>query len=181
MYWTYCDTADISETMLRQAYDQMTPSRRAHIDRFRRDEDRIRSLTGEILAKRLLQEHYGQKVIDRKPNGQPYVPDSSLYVSIAHCDRLVACAVSGEPVGIDVERIRAVDRKICQRVCVEQEMAYIREAPQEAEYRFFEIWTGKEAYFKKCGTGITDLKSVNVLTLRRQVYTVADYLIQIVF
>ena len=45
--------------------------------------------------------------------------------------------------------------------------------------RFFEIWTGKEAWFKMQGTGITDLKSVNVLQLNRQLHSMEDYMIQI--
>ena len=46
--------------------------------------------------------------------------------------------------------------------------------------RFFEIWTAKEAYFKKCGTGITNLKSVNSLTLSRQMHILGDYILHII-
>ena len=178
MVWHYCDTALFSKEELRLAYAQLTPARKAHIDRFRREADRTRSLAGEILVKKLLREHYGIEdgILDRKENGQPYLQNSDLYVSISHCDQMVACAVSETPVGIDIEKIRPIDEKLCLRVCTEQELAYVRDSQE----RFFEIWTGKEAYFKKCGTGITDLKSVNVPDLQRQLHQAGEYLIQIV-
>jgi len=49
----------------------------------------------------------------------------------------------------------------------------------EILHRFFQIWTAKEAYFKKCGTGITNLKSVNILPMERQCFQIEDYFIQI--
>ena len=54
---------------------------------------------------------------------------------------------------------------LIQKVCTNEELAYVNSAPDEHErnYRFFEVWTSKEAYFKYIGTGITTLKSVNVL------------------
>ena len=178
MYWNYCDTAVFSKEDLDGAYGQLTPARKAHIDRFCREEDRIRSLAGEILVKKLLREHYGIEngILDRKENGQTYLKGCDLYVSISHCNRMVAATVSETPVGIDIEKIRPIDEKLCLRVCTEQELAYVRDSRE----RFFEIWTGKEAYFKKCGTSITDLKSVNVLDLQRQLHQAGEYLIQIV-
>ena len=46
--------------------------------------------------------------------------------------------------------------------------------------RFYEVWTAKEAYFKKMGTGITDLKSVDVTSLEKKVIIEDDYLITII-
>lgn len=187
MHWLWCNTADFSENDLQQAYACLSPSRKEHIDRLRQTEDKRRSLAGELLVYKLLREHYGitGAVLQRKPNGQPYLTGCDLHVSIAHSGQMVACAVSHQPVGIDVEQIRPMDLKICRHVCVPEEDAYIGYGQQPSQdpgmlRRFFEIWTAKEAYFKKCGTGITDLKSVNVLTLPRQTHHIGDYILQII-
>ena len=100
------------------------------------------------------------------------------------------CAVSREPVGIDIEEIRPIKIKLCDRVCVDEEKSYVLGDWQGADdglckdpevtQRFFEIWTGKEAYFKKLGTGITDLKSVNILHLPRQVEIADGYMVQMI-
>ena len=187
MHWDYRKTGDFTEQMLRQTYAQLSHSRKERIDRLRRPEDRVRSLAAECLVHELLNKHYGITAqLHCKENGQPYLADQPLQISLAHCDQMVACAISEMPVGIDIERIRPMDLRICRHVCVPEEWEYLQAGQLEhcndpaVLRRFFEIWTAKEAYFKKCGTGITDLKSINTLSLQRQVYTADDYLIQIV-
>ena len=192
MHWTCCHTADFSAQALQEVYSRLSPTRKVHIDRFHRHEDKLRSLAAEALLQRLLQERCGitDAVLHRKSNGQPYLTGCDLYVSISHCGEMVACAVSEIPVGIDIEHIRPIRLNLVRQVCVEEEKAYLLagKSPEEDTpctdrdilERFFEIWTAKEAYFKKCGTGITDLKSVNILTLSRQMHRVDDYMIQLV-
>lgn len=193
MHWIYCDIRNVDPAILQQVYARLSPSRKEHIDRLRKQEDRARSLAAELLLQQLLGEHYGihDAVLHRKSNGQPYLTGCELQVSISHSHNLVACAVSHQPVGIDAEHLRPVSPALCRRVCVEEEMGYLlgdlEDFPaqncQSPEFlrRFFEIWTAKEAYFKKCGTGITNLKAVNTLNLSRQTHLIEDYVVQIVF
>lgn len=191
MHWTYRKTAAFSPDVLQQTYDRLSPSRKAHIDRFRRQEDINRSLAAEALVHQLLQKQFGitDAVLHRRDNGQPYLTGCDLYVSISHSREMVACAVSRQPVGIDIERIRPIKLNLVRQVCVEEEKAYLladspfnEEVPCQDEgilQRFFEIWTAKEAYFKKCGTGITDMKSVNILSLPREYHQIDGYMVQI--
>lgn len=192
MHWAYCKTTDFNETQLQQLYTRLSPSRKDRIDRLLREEDRRRSLAAELLIYRLLETHYGfsSATLRCKSNGQPYLSGCDLHVSISHCQEAVACAVSRTPVGIDIERIRPIDLQICRHVCTPEELTYLLAdtlLPDSGECsdpdvlsRFFEIWTAKEAYYKKCGTGITGLKRINILSLQRQVYTPEDFLIQLV-
>ncbi len=184
MFWELIKITDISSKDLDAAYNALHPSRRAHIDCLKQERDRLCSLGGEILAKKLLKKHYGidNAVIVRADNGRPYVMDSNIYISISHCDENVVCAVDTAPVGIDIERIRPVKEALINRVCTMEEAEYLSSAKsgEEGLYRFFEVWTAKEAYFKKQGTGITQLNSINVLNLKRQVTRMDDYLIQTV-
>lgn len=189
MEWLCRDLDAFSREELEKALENLTPSRKAHILRMRRPEDADRSLAGEILAQTLLRQRCGVEnaQIHRDDAGKPYLTGCDLHISIAHSHRKIACAVSETPVGIDIERIRPVKRQLLSHVCVEEEMRYVlgthnEDLLEDIEVlrRFFEVWTAKEAYFKKQGTGITNLKAVNVLHLPRQMYTVEDYILQII-
>ncbi len=193
MKWLYANIADVSAEEYDRVYAGLSPSRKARVDRMKQPDDRKRSLAGEWLLQTLLKQAYGitDAVLETASNGRPMLVGADLFVSIAHCDDAVVCAVSETPVGIDIERIRPLDLKLARRVCVEEETVYLfGHTPIEADYRytddaalltrFFEIWTAKEAYFKRCGTGITELKSVNILPLKRQIFHQDGYLIQII-
>ena len=182
--------SDFSHTRLQQAYAQLSPSRKVYIDRLRRQEDKHRSLAAELLILDLLEKYYGitSATLHRKDSGEPYLTGCDLHISISHSDEMVAGVVSHVPVGIDIERIRPIKLSMCRHVCTPEETAYLQADTDPSERcqdpiileRFFEIWTAKEAYFKKCGTGITDLKSVNILTLSREVHKIEDYILQII-
>ena len=192
MHWLCCSTEEFTQEALQQVYHRLSPSRKERLDRLRRREDKMRSLAAEALVYKLLEQKWSitDGVLHTGPEGQPYLSGCDLFVSISHCDAVVACAVSREPVGIDVERIRPMDMHICRHVCVAEESAYVLGDALEAQLhpctdpqvleRFFEVWTAKEAWFKKCGTGITDLKSVNILPMARKIYRMGDYMIQII-
>lgn len=192
MHWSYCHIADFSKEDLQQAYRQLSPSRKEYIQQLRRQEDQTRSLAAELLAYRLLRQHYSVTTaqLHRRANGQPYFTGCDLHVSISHCDDLVACAISRDPVGIDIERIRPIKPSLLRYVCTAEEYAYLQGSCHEtdealcqnpdAQRCFFEIWTAKEACFKKHGTGITDFKSVNILPLPRQIHNIEDYILQII-
>lgn len=192
MHWSYCDTGRFSDEALHKAYASLSPSRKTHIDRLRQQEDQRRSLAAELLVQSTLQQHYGitRACVHRKPNGQPYLEGCDLHISISHSGSMVACAVSERPIGIDIEQIRPVNLKLCRHFCVDAEKNYLLRSQPEPEDpechdpeildRFFEIWTAKEAYFKKCGTGITDLKSVNILELKREMHKLDGYILHII-
>ena len=188
MHWACCRTTDYTPEDLQRLYADLSPSRKARISRLRRDADRQRSLAAELLVYDLLKKHCGidSARLHCKENGQPYLSGCQMYVSIAHSGDRIACAISREPVGIDIELIRPIDLNICRHVCVPEETQYLAAHRQTGLCddpatlrRFYEIWTAKEAYFKKCGTGITDLKSVNILPMQRQLYSIEDYCVQI--
>ncbi len=192
MYWSYLNINDVDTREIDAVYAHLSPTRKAHIDRLKKAADRTRSLAAEWLVQQLLREHYGicDAVLHRHSSGQPYLSDCGLHVSISHSDQIVACVVSRQPVGIDIEKMRPVSPAMCRRVCTAEEAAYLLDGaadfpPQEEQdpaflRRFFEIWTAKEAYFKKCGTGITNLAAVNTLALQKQTHQIGEYVLQII-
>lgn len=89
---------------------------------------------------------------ERTENGKPYAGGTAFF-NISHSGSFAAIAVSDCEVGVDIERIRNVNLGIAEKFSGgEREYIQSAENPQKA---FFEIWTAKEAYLKKCGTGLT--------------------------
>ena len=171
MNWDYCFLDQITEEQYNNIYNSLSPSRLAHISRFKKEEDRKRSLAGEFLIKKILTEDFGieNPLISRNEKGQPTIENTDIFISISHSGDLAVAAADRKPIGIDAEKI-----------CLPSEKEYIFSSEDNILNRFYEIWTGKEAYFKKTGTGITDFKSVNILNLDRYIFTAKDYLIQII-
>lgn len=192
MEWSYCHLSDFKDSEYELTYIKLSETRKARVDRYKRQDDKKRSLAGEILVNKLLDEKFDTKaILNVAENGCPFLSDSKYSVSIAHCNDVAVCAVSETPVGIDVEQIKEISYCLIDRVCVEDELNYVLQEAginksdrkikdRDVLKRFFEIWTGKEAWFKKIGTGITDLKSVNVLSLDRKVFVIDDYIVTIV-
>ncbi len=177
MKWNYLLLSSCSQETLECVYNSLSPTRKAHIDRMKREQARRQSLAGELLARQLLLElGLPEPVIHRAENGRPYVDGDRAYISIAHSGELVVCAAAFTPIGIDAEQLRPIHPGLPERVCVPQELEYVG----RDTHRFFEIWTAKEAYFKKLGTGITDFQSVNTLELPRTHFMLHDCMVQII-
>lgn len=191
MNWGCCRTGAFSHADYARALENLTPSRKARIQRLRREEDRKCSLAAGLLVEKLLEEAFDIRDarLESEETGAPRLHGSDLFVSISHSGDLVACAVGDRPVGIDCEQLKPRDMALAKRVCTEAELHYVFPDGQIPEgictdgdtlWRFYEIWTGKEAFFKLRRTGITDLKSVDVLSCRRRCYRVDDFCIQLV-
>lgn len=78
-------------------------------------------------------------------SGKPYVPGGPQ-VSISHSAALAACAVGPRPIGVDLERSRAVSPRLLDRA---------RMAGWNEETDFLFWWTAREANCKRLGRGFT--------------------------
>lgn len=87
--------------------------------------------------------------------GGPVTPTPR--VSLSHTKGLVACAVAGSPVGIDVEAFdpRLDVTPLLERVLSPAERATFPAPADEARQRFFETWVLKEALLKGLGLGLS--------------------------
>lgn len=102
--------------------------------------------------------------ITKAPGKKPCAEGFAGDFNISHTSGCGVLAISDSPVGVDVERIRPVNLKIAEKFCAD-EREFI-EKSEDCRRAFFEIWTAKEAYLKKEGTGITvPLNSFSVLGL----------------
>ena len=165
MKWAY---VKINEIESLPSPTSLSPTRFARIDRIKNEDAKKASLAGEWLATRL-----SSGVICAHPSGQPYIEGSNMHISISHSGEYAVCALSENPVGIDIEKIREVNERLIDRVCTAREREYVT-----SNERFFEVWTAKEAAYKKQGTG--DLRGINTLELEKTHFLEDGYLLTIV-
>ncbi len=175
------DISDFEKKDYDLYYSLMTDSRKKRVDKLKNLSDKKSTVCGEMLVKK----HYGpDSVIEYDNRGKPYLKNKKGFFSISHSKGLVAVAVSDNPVGLDIERIRNINFNIIKKVCTDSEKEYVLNGgnKEEQNIRLIEIWTFKEAYFKYMGTGITDFLSVdyfNEKIIRKKVIT-KEYIYHIV-
>lgn len=119
-------------------------------------------LAGRLLARRMLCRVYGGEpqdwVIRAEPGFPPVVEDfREARLSISHSRDWVACALSDQEVGIDVEAVKPErdTLSIAQMVCHPEEIAELETLTSalQAE-RFTQFWSLKEAWLKQRGAGL---------------------------
>ncbi|WP_019536315.1 4'-phosphopantetheinyl transferase family protein [Paenibacillus ginsengihumi] len=152
----------LDEAVLSALLSYVDADKRVKIMKFHRQEDRIRSLFAELLARWMISARTDipakDIVFTKNQYGKPRLgsPLDRLYVNWTHSGRWVACAVDEGEVGIDVEQIQHVDRNLAVQCLSDMELSEF-DAKHEEEQRayFFERWTLKESYVKWDGRGLS--------------------------
>ncbi|MCO5388442.1 4'-phosphopantetheinyl transferase superfamily protein [Desulfosporosinus sp.] len=109
--------------------------------------------------------------------GKPYLRDyPNIHYNISHKKGAIVCAVSDEPVGVDIERAKKFNKRIAERFFTQNELNYIFTDRRNQDKRFAKIWTRKEAYVKWKGKGMMiPFKSFDVLRLDNNVFINTKY------
>ena len=151
---------------------------------YRRPEDRERFLVGCALAKAALARYTGRRPagvrFDRtcatcgEPHGKPVIAGGGPGHSVAHSGDLIAVAVAGAPVGVDVEQAEGRphllggdgDPEALARLVFSQaERDALAAVPPGGRARAFLVgWTRKEAVTKATGDGMSVAFSEVVVT-----------------
>ncbi len=182
MKWITKKISDFTPEQYNKCVSLMTQDRKAYLDTVNSKERKLSSVCAEWCIKELVSDFADVKIEDitilRNEKGKPYLKDLPFHISISHSENLVAAVVSHTPIGIDTERIKDRDLKLCRKACTEKEEEIIKNSTNALK-EFYKIWTTKEAYFKMLGTGITDLKSVSYFDINGQHFYEDDYIITI--
>lgn len=196
MIWEYVNISKVTNEEYHRYFDMMDIEKQNKVERYKNIEDRIRSVTGEMLARKMLSDYCGlpqdEIIFQCGKYGKPVAVNGAEF-NISHSDKMVVCAVDDSPVGIDVEKVRPINTGILRRLCTDTDLQYIlgnnttgNIIPENFSdcqlYRFYEVWTAKEAYFKCIGTGINHLKSISMhdLTGNRSKYQIENYIITVI-
>ena len=155
---------EISTDAFECLLQKVSEERQEKINRLKMYDKKCQSLAVELLLRAVLVSHFYVNecdiMIEKTPEGKPYLKgDRGLFISLSHCDGLVAVAVSSCEVGVDAERVRDIDSKIAKRFFTELEQEYVFETDDADINLFFEVWTRKEAMAKKRGVGLSADKS----------------------
>ena len=135
---------------------ELDAAERDRAARFRWEEVRRRWTAGRAALRRLLERYTGVPAAElrfaRGEHGKPYLAGSSVRFNMTDSGDLALYAVTLDAeIGVDVERVRAIDgASISRRFLPESEAAAVRADPAS----FFRIWTRREAYLKCIGVGL---------------------------
>lgn len=151
------DIRELTAEEERRVTAMMDDGRRRRVADIAGEDDRRRTVAGELLARRMLAARLncGEQDVPLRWDelGKPTVEKEGVYVSVSHSGAWAVCVTADVPVGVDVEVVRSAQEKFMRRVCSDGEMACIRPGEDGDCRRFWEIWTAKEALFKLTGKG----------------------------
>ena len=125
------------------------------IMRCRQTKDRKQSLGAGLLLTQCLKEYrIDTESIRYGEHGKPEV--EGICFNLSHSQDMVVCAVSGMPVGCDIEKIGELKEGIAERFFTKNEVKYLeRFQGNEKRDEFYRLWTMKESYMKMTGEGMS--------------------------
>lgn len=136
----------------------------------------------ENLLARGLDELYGivlsKEERSKGPHGKPYlVNHPKIHYNISHSGRFVLCAISGVPVGIDIQQKRIVDvAKVGKKIFPDEEYRRFLKSETMQE-DFFRQWVLRESYLKWTGEGLTkDLRDLKTEGWHQFLHLHRDYM-----
>jgi 4'-phosphopantetheinyl transferase len=144
----------------------LSTDERERASRFVFEADRQRFVAAHLLARQALSSAAAVDPVAWRfvagPAGKPRLADEfaplNLSFNLSHAKGIVACAVSGTEIGVDVEPIdrRVRPLEIASRFFSPPEVAWLRASDDEVrQERFFSLWTLKESYIKAMGVGLS--------------------------
>ncbi len=147
--------AQVFETLL----TIISPEKKEAIHGYFREEDKLRSLIGELLIRKVLMERCGLKNTNirfmQTENGKPMLAGAEhLHFNSSHAGDWVVCAIDKKPIGVDVEKVKPANLAVSRSFFSEEEHLDICNAADPNE-RFFDYWTLKESFIKHSGKGLS--------------------------
>ena len=130
-------------------------------DRFKADRHRDQYIRGRGRLRQILADYMQQApgvvVFRYGARDKPYVAAPGPHFNLSHTDDFAALAVCAEcEVGIDVERIRPIERDIAERYFSAAEVEALGRVDDDDWFdAFYRIWTAKEAVIKALGEGLS--------------------------
>ena len=116
----------------------LPPERQERLLRIKQSEKRREPLCAYLILRHALWEQYRWRElppIRLTSLGKPYFPDfPEVHFNLSHTTGAVLVALSGEPVGVDIEHIRPVSERAMRRL-----------ADVTTERAFFQSWVRREA------------------------------------
>ena len=155
---------DIWSFDLEAALKEISEQRREQALKFKHEQGQRLCVLAYQLLKQGLREEYGieeNPIFEYNEHGKPsIVGHPEIHFNFSHCKEAVVCAISDQPIGVDVESIREYKESLVRYTMNDEEIQEIESSNNPAR-TFICFWTMKEAAMKLIGTGISnDMKTV---------------------
>ncbi len=96
----------------------------------------------------------------RLETGQWILKDTPLHFSISHSESKIFLGISAYPIGVDVQRtVQNLPPQIAKKLFHMNEISFLEKQP---ENHFTSLFSLKEAYGKALGTGLTNVKEIDL-------------------
>lgn len=98
--------------------------------------------------------------VARGAMGKPYFPLlPQVHFNLSHSGTLALCAISDEPVGVDIEEVRPRRSSLPRYVFCDREYRWYLE--QGGDWRaFWTLWTRKESWVKRTGGSVAHPRGI---------------------
>ena len=147
--WKMDETSDELLAMLGDDTSTLEGLRQLTAERRRRE-----WLASRVLLKTLMEKECR---VAYHADGAPYLPDSTLYISISHTEGYAAVLLQKEGVaGIDIERRQPRVLRVRSRFLSEEEDAEVASSKDDEVSRLLVYWCAKEALYKMIRQGEVD-------------------------
>ncbi len=149
------------------AWALLDEEERARAARYRLIEVRQRFVVVRAALRRLLAAYCERPAAALRltygAHGKPALSDCPcVHFNLSHTAGLALCAVSSQPVGVDVERLREVGEGAARFVLTAEERQLLDEAGGGSS-ALLRLWVRKEALLKGTGEGLRHPKRVSTL------------------
>lgn len=150
--WWLSDLNDVAPAAWGGLFAQMAPARQMRCQRYRREADQRRCILADALIRHALSRETGAEaasiVFELQPGGKPQAVGLDMEFSLSHSGSLVLCATAPFPVGVDLQRHRALSPALVRRLA---RAGY--EGNSDTE--FFSWWVRQESAGKLTGKGLS--------------------------
>ncbi|WP_125152625.1 4'-phosphopantetheinyl transferase family protein [Clostridium rectalis] len=140
-----------------------SPSVKERINFYYQKQDKKLSTLGYLLLHYMVYSQYKKSekiIIETGVNGRPVLKNyPNIDVNISHCKNCVACCISLDSIGIDVQDFDAFEAQCIDIACHKNELHILQNISNKEEVKrlFIKYWTLKESTVKRSGEGISDL------------------------
>lgn len=168
--YIYDDITDFSRGDFMMGMNIVSAARREKAMGYICDIDQKQAVIAELLLRHALNnENATMSQIVFEPHGKPVFKDERMpHFNISHCSLGVACVVSDDRVGIDIEPYSSYSEDVAYEVFDDNELEYVLGCSKH----FAELWTKKESLLKYTGEGLAgDLKSLLTKTRHLKFHT----------
>lgn len=158
--------SDFCDNQMKKLSEFISEDKRCRLNKYRKQEDRIRGLYGELLIRKMIIEKFKIKNNDiffrTNKYGKPFlIGRDDIYFNVSHSGEYVVSCLDNKPIGIDVEMIKTIEfEDIIEKFFTIKERDYILGENSsftldEKIARFYEVWTYKESFLKCIGKGLS--------------------------